>query len=88
VGTWNRDGVILFSDASPIIRRVSAAGGAPSQVLPLDESRKEIGQFSPQFLPDGRRFLYGSIAQQNGIGLGSLDGKGRFLMINPDSPGY
>jgi serine/threonine protein kinase len=88
-GTWNRDGVILFADASRIIRRVSAAGGALSQVLPLDESRKESGQVVPQFLPDGRRFLYGSIAQQNGVGLGSLDGKSRFLMsVNPYPLGY
>jgi len=88
VGTWNRDGVILFSDASPIIRRVSAAGGAPSQVLPLDESRKENGQIVPQFLPDGRRFLYYSNAQQNGVALGSLDGKSRLLIANSDPVGY
>src|SRR5262249_23026018 len=87
-GTWSRDGVILFSDASRTIRRVSAAGGAASQVLPLDESRKENGQIWPQFLPDGRRFLYSSVAQQSGVALGSLDGRSRFLMINPDSAGY
>jgi hypothetical protein len=51
----------------------------------LEESRKEVGQFSPQFLPDGRRFLYYSSGQQIGFGLGSLDGTSRFLMINPNS---
>jgi Tol biopolymer transport system component/predicted Ser/Thr protein kinase len=85
-GTWNREGVILFSDASSTIRRVSAAGGAPSQVLPLDESRKEYSQYLPQFLPDGRRFLYASFGQKSGIALSSLDGGSRFLMI--DKPGY
>jgi serine/threonine protein kinase len=79
-GTWNRDGVILFFDSSRIIRRVSAAGGTPSQVLPLDESRKENGQHSPQFLPDGQRFLYVSSAYETVVALGSLDGKRRFLM--------
>jgi dipeptidyl aminopeptidase/acylaminoacyl peptidase len=79
--------VILFSDTSRIIRRVSAAGGAPSQVLLLDESRRENGQWLPQFLPDGRTFLYASFGQQPGVALGSLDGKSRFLMINPGSPG-
>jgi serine/threonine protein kinase/dipeptidyl aminopeptidase/acylaminoacyl peptidase len=82
-GTWSRDGVILFADSSRTIRRVSAAGGVPAQVLPLDESRKENSQIIPQFLPDGRRFLYESFAQQNGLGLGSLDGKSRLLMPNP-----
>ena len=62
-GTWSRDGVILFSDPSLSLRRVSAGGGA-SQVLPLDESRKETSQRAPQFLPDGRRFLYASWASR------------------------
>jgi Tol biopolymer transport system component len=79
-GTWNRDGVILFSDARRTIRRVSAVGGSAVAVLPLDESRKENGQLDPQFLPDGRRFLYGSLAQQAGVVLGSLDGKSQLLM--------
>jgi serine/threonine protein kinase/Tol biopolymer transport system component len=87
-GTWSRDGVILFSDASRTIRRVSAAGGVPSQVLSLDESRKETRQLLPQFLPDGRRFLYFSFAQQFGVAVGSLEGKSRFLMINPNSLGH
>jgi Tol biopolymer transport system component len=86
-GTWSRDGVILFADGSRSIRRVSAGGSAPSQVIPLDESRKEGGQTMPQFLPDGRRFLYASFGQQTGVGLGSLNGKSRFLMMNLDSPG-
>jgi hypothetical protein len=59
----------------------------PAQVLPLDESRKENSQLIPQFLPDGRRFLYQSFAQQNGIGLGSLDGKNR-LLPGPSALGY
>jgi eukaryotic-like serine/threonine-protein kinase len=87
-GTWSRDGVILFSGPSNSIRRVPAVGGASSPALSMDESRKEVMQSAPQFLPDGRRFLYHSFAPQNGIGLGSLDGKSRFLMTNPDSPGY
>jgi Tol biopolymer transport system component len=87
-GTWNRDGVILFADSSRAIRRVSAAGGVSAQVLPLDESRKEYGQIIPQFLPDGRRFLYQSFAQQSSVRLGSLDGKSRLLMPNPIAVGY
>jgi serine/threonine protein kinase/Tol biopolymer transport system component len=79
-GTWNRDDVILFSDSNNTISRVSAAGGSVVVMLPLDKSRKENGQWSPQFLPDGRRFLYASGAQQAGVGLGSLDGKSRLLM--------
>jgi Tol biopolymer transport system component len=61
-GTWSRDGVILFADLSRSIRRVSAAGGVLAQVLPMDKSRNENSQIIPQFLPDGRRFLYESFA--------------------------
>jgi hypothetical protein len=68
--------MILFSDSSRTIHRVPATGGAPSRVLPLDESRKEYG-FAPEFLRDGRRFLYSSVARQIGVNLGSLDGTSR-----------
>jgi Tol biopolymer transport system component len=86
-GTWSRAGVILFLDASFTIHRVSAGGGAPSQVLPLDRSREETVQSSPSFLPDGQRFLYNTVSRQSGIALGSLDGNTKFRILNPDSPG-
>jgi hypothetical protein len=58
-GTWNRDGVIVFT---PVLRgplyRVSAAGGAAAQITTLDPSRQEEGHRYPQFLPDGRHSLY------------------------------
>ncbi len=75
-GTWNREGVILFSgtDGSGIFR-VSAAGGEPKAVLQLDKSRQETGQLSPQFLPDGRHFVYASQggSVKGGIYAGLLD---------------
>jgi hypothetical protein len=57
--SWNRENVILFakSGASPVFR-VSASGGPVEQVTKLDKSRGEIGHWRPQFLPDGRHFLY------------------------------
>jgi serine/threonine protein kinase len=86
LGTWNRDGTILFSDGRFTIRRVPAEGGASSQVLPLDESRKERMQASPRFLPDGRRFLYSTASQVTGVALASLDGKSKPQMISLSSP--
>jgi Tol biopolymer transport system component/predicted Ser/Thr protein kinase len=38
--------------------RVSAEGGAVTPVTALDPARIEIGNYFPQFLPDGRSFLY------------------------------
>ncbi|MGH9257652.1 MAG: protein kinase domain-containing protein [Vicinamibacterales bacterium] len=75
-GAWNRDGTILFAPTnSSGLLRVSASGGEPQPVTKLDPPRVGSHRF-PQFLPDGRRFLF--FAQGNpegqGIYLGSLDG--------------
>ena len=55
-GTWNRDGVILFSTIGGRtgIYRVPATGGEPVLVLRSDETARY--RF-PIFLPDGRHFL-------------------------------
>ena len=76
-GSWNGDNVILFakSGASPLFR-VSSSGGPVQQVTRLDKSRGETGHWRPQFLPDGRHFLYlarGEPSQNSGIYVGSLD---------------
>jgi Tol biopolymer transport system component len=56
-GTWNAEGTILFSQfAGPKggLWRVSASGGEPERV------RTDAGELEswPQFLPDGRHFLF------------------------------
>ena len=53
-GTWNRDGVILFSSGREGIYRVPATGGEPVLALRSDETARYS---SPTFLPDGRHFL-------------------------------
>ena len=83
-GTWSRDGVVVFSPAAsgPLLR-VPASGGTPAPVLPLDAAHGEDSQRWPQFLPDGRHFLYFSYLganpesrdQNGGIRVGSLDSK-------------
>ncbi len=58
-GTWNRDGVIIFSAiGSDGLFRVSAAGGVATAVTKLDQSRQETWHRMPYFLPDGKHFLY------------------------------
>ena len=54
-GTWNRDDVILFASLGSPIARVPAAGGQP---VALSGLAQQGSDFSPQFLPDGRHFLY------------------------------
>src|SRR2546425_4323932 len=58
-GAWNRDGVIVFApDSAGALQQISAAGGTPSAVTKLDESRRELTDRWPCFLPDGQNFLY------------------------------
>jgi serine/threonine protein kinase/Tol biopolymer transport system component len=58
-GSWNRDGVIVFSSSpSSGILRVPAAGGEPVEVTELDLASGESTHRWPHFLPDGRRFIY------------------------------
>ena len=59
IGTWSRDGTILFIQLSPPgLFRVSDRGGEAERVLTADPSRGELIAIWPTFLPDGRRFLY------------------------------
>ena len=66
-GSWNSDGVILFSPTSTgPIHRVSASGGKAEPVLTLDEAAGETSQRFPRFLPDGRHFTFASVPPREG----------------------
>jgi len=79
-GTWNRDGVILFTQnlgGSPIIVRISDTGGA---VTPMTAGEKGTTYYAPLFLPDGRHFFYFGLMSSGAsaditLYLGSLDSK-------------
>ena len=73
-GTWNRDGVIVFTpNAVGGLSKVSASGGTPA---PVTQASASINHRFPHFLPDGRHFLftlaYGK-SGEDGIYFGSLD---------------
>jgi hypothetical protein len=73
-GAWNRDGVILFAPSTGVgLFRVSAARGALTPVTILGP--KESSHRWPQFLADGRHFLFFVQAGHNGVSVGSLDSK-------------
>ena len=82
-GTWNREDTIVFAPKpTAALYRVPASGGQPVAVTKLDASRHETAHRYPQFLPDGRHFLYmaANLAgppddPANTIRVGSLDGK-------------
>jgi eukaryotic-like serine/threonine-protein kinase len=58
-GTWGADGTILYSPALlSSIFRISPAGKERVPVTTLDEARGESAHQWPQFLPDGKHFLF------------------------------
>jgi WD40 repeat protein len=98
-GAWGRSGVILFDgSAADSIARVSASGGVPSPATTLDRGRRETGNAWPEFLPDGKHFLFlafGSKAESVAVKVGSIDSKemkilaiGNYSRIDFAPPGY
>ena len=83
-GSWNNSGTILFSAAraSPVLR-VPAEGGAAEVVTQMKAGSELVQGTSnrwPQFLPDGKHFLYvfapnGACTELSELHFASLDGK-------------
>ena len=73
-GAWNRDGDVLFAagPAGPILR-ISDTGGEPASVTRV-ETPAQVGHAFPQFLPDGRHFLYYVLGspEASGVYIGEL----------------
>ena len=85
-GTWNANGVILFSSSTPTrtLYRISSGGGPPVAVTKLDASAKEIAHYWPWFLPDGDHYLYSirsADTANTGIYAGSLKDPGLKIRV-------
>ena len=92
--TWSGEDVIVFSDGGRLFR-VPASGGEPQALGALVEG--ELGRFHPQFLPDGRHYLYvsrSSRQEEEGVYVGALDADVRKRVVATGyraaytSPGY
>ena len=81
-GTWGLDGTILFGSPGGL-RSVPASGGEPKPVTAVDTARGEASHTWPQFLPDGRRFLYfiNGNTEVRGIYAGSLGSKDKTRLV-------
>ncbi len=86
-GSWNREGVVLFAatPASPISRTSASGGGVGMAVTQLQKTH--AGHSFPQFLPDGRHFLYYVNADPDvrGVWLAQLDGSTARRLFDADS---
>jgi Tol biopolymer transport system component len=86
-GTWNRDGTIVFAPTNGGgLLRVASTGGP---AVPVTTSGPTVPNHRwPQFLPDGRRFLFstfGGREETPGIYLASLDGGEPVRIVDAES---
>jgi len=81
-GAWNSQGVILIGTRGPLLR-VSAAGGEPVPATKLDVAARDQWHVAPDFLPDGRHFLFtvmsGGLADRQAF-VGELDSDRRLML--------
>jgi len=89
-GTWSSTGPILFSDWQTGLYRVDPSGGPVTAVTTVNRSTGELVQKLPQFLPDGRHFIFfvrNATEEQTGSYVGSLDTPKRTrILAQSDSP--
>jgi Tol biopolymer transport system component len=99
-GSWNRENTIIFGATSGNkgLRKVQLGTSAASQpVTRVDPGQVQGGHVWPEFLPDGRHFLFGVVQSSGGAAetwVGSLDGGEPRLLLRADAvarytePGY
>lgn len=83
-GSWNADDVIVFARLDGPLMRVSASGGRPEPIVPFDTAMAETHHLYPAFLPGGQDFIYYVNSRERGLYLGSLDGKTKTRLFDPD----
>jgi serine/threonine protein kinase len=79
---WNRGGVILFPQSDGLWS-IPAGGGAPTQVTALDKALSETSHRWPQFLPDGRHFIFQAFSAEQrrpATYVGALDSTSRISL--------
>ncbi len=92
-GAWGSKDVIVFSPGpGHPLSAVSSSGGTPVVITQIDTTRKEYSQRWPQFLPDGKHFIYfsrtsslGTEAEGDAIIAASIDGGPSKLVLSSAS---
>src|ERR1700730_3631400 len=90
-GSWNRENTIIFAPTpqNEGLRKVQVGTSAASQpVTRVDRGQSQGGHVWPEFLPDGRHFLFGVQKSSSGPAetwVGSLDGGEPRLLLRADA---
>ena len=84
-GAWMGDGTIIFSPrTTAALLRVTASGGAVSEITKLNEEQGQSSHRWPSALPDGKHFIFflrGGQADKQGIYAGSVDSSDPVLIV-------
>jgi serine/threonine protein kinase/Tol biopolymer transport system component len=83
-GDWSPSGTILFNGPGRTLLQISENGGPATAATEVDASVGEVFHRWPQFLPDGRRFLFHircRDGKRSGAYIGSLDTPGHRLVV-------
>jgi serine/threonine protein kinase len=88
-GSWNQDNVIIYEpDYRDTIWQISSAGGTPERLTKFETGKHTTHRW-PQFLPDGKHFLFfgtnHSGGSEQGIYVGSLADGSYKHVIESDS---
>ena len=84
-GSWQRDDLIVFAPWLSGLFAVSASGGATRPISTLAPEGQESSHRWPEFLPDGRHFLYvvtSANPSRAGTYVGSLDSHERVRLFD------
>jgi eukaryotic-like serine/threonine-protein kinase len=83
--SWSAEGGILFARGQGHgLYRIFPGGGAPDALTTLDATREETIHAWPQWLPDGRSFIYLALSrrpQQSGVYVARIGGSARRLVL-------
>jgi Tol biopolymer transport system component len=86
-GAWNSDNHIVFAPGlDGGLFRVPATGGNPESLLKPDAARSEHAFLWPQFLPDGRHFVFFALTnslESTGVYAGGLEKPADYKMLFP-----
>src|SRR5262245_51308853 len=87
-GDWNRDGTLLFADGAEGLKLLPTGAGSPVPIPSPGPSGDRVLITDPEFLPDGRHFIYFAGSPLPGRGatmLGSLDSPERSVLLKADT---
>ncbi len=87
-GSWGTNNEILFADWTKGLYTVSTEGGPVTKLTSIDYGPPESAMVWPQFLPDGRHFLFqliGADVSRSGVYLGTIGSPESARLLDAES---